>query len=122
MSDLFSESTIPRNEELVDHKLDNKVGLLSELLHKDEQICNLKKEIDDLKRAKLIYKLSGDDGIEKYVDKLLADKMVNSAVIPDFIERKIYINVVTLILGVLKDTVNSSSIDLIGNKITLHMD
>lgn len=85
----------------------------------NEEIQRLREEIQRLKTKPM--KLS-EQGINDYVAQLLADKYVNSPLIPDFIEKKIYTNVVTLILGILKDTINSTSIDFIGNKVTLHME
>jgi hypothetical protein len=46
---------------------------------------------------------------------------INNPLLPDFIESAIYHNVITLILGVVEEVVNETSIKILGHKVELSL-
>lgn len=59
--------------------------------------------------------------INEFVDQLLSDINVNIAYLPDFVERQIYKNVLSIILGILDNTLNTTSINFMGHQLTISM-
>ena len=58
-----------------------------------------------------------EDVIHKIVDRYLANNMINNTVIPDSIERQIYTNILRLAVGILKDTLEHTHIEVLGHKV-----
>lgn len=65
--------------------------------------------------------LLSEEQIKKFVEDLLTDENVNIEYLPDWVERKLYINIFNILLGLLKKTVKSTSIKFIGHQIYLDM-
>ncbi len=63
-----------------------------------------------------------DKNINAIVDKFLKNKMVNNQYIPDFIERRMYANMIKLMIGLLKETAETSSINVLGHTISFKID
>lgn len=61
---------------------------------------------------------SENDAVNAIVEKFLKNDLVNNPYIPDFIERRLYANVVKLVLGMLKETVEASNVDILGHRIS----
>ena len=59
--------------------------------------------------------------VEKLVDKMLANDNVNSSIIPDYLEKKIYTNVFTIFIGILKEIMEDTNINILNQKITFKM-
>ena len=59
--------------------------------------------------------------INEFVDKLLSDINVNIAYLPDFVERQIYKNVLSILLGILNNTLNTTSINFMGHQLIISM-
>lgn len=59
--------------------------------------------------------------IEEFVDKMLEDENVNIKYLPDFVEKKIYINVFNLVLGLLDNLMDSTKIEFMGHHIKLDL-
>ncbi|QKF94287.1 EF-hand domain-containing protein [Fadolivirus algeromassiliense] len=59
--------------------------------------------------------------IDEFVEKLLNDKNVNIGYLPDFVERQIYKNVFNLIVGLLDNTLSSTSVKLLGHELTFNI-
>ena len=59
--------------------------------------------------------------IRKYIKDMLEDDNANVAWLPDFVERKIYENVFTLILGLVETNIKETSIQILGHKIKLSL-
>ncbi|CAG9465210.1 unnamed protein product [Pedinophyceae sp. YPF-701] len=51
------------------------------------------------------------------VDKLLENQDVNIRFIPDFIERQVYVNAISLMLSILNDVLKSMSIEFAGHRV-----
>jgi hypothetical protein len=60
------------------------------------------------------------DKINDYVDKLLLTD-ANSKYLPDFVEKQIYQNILTLGLKILDDMLNTTSIKFVGHEITFDL-
>lgn len=109
------------------------------LLQKDAELKELKKELKALKKLNLSLreqeveeirtrvrdgldegKLS-EDQIKIFVDELLKDQDVNISVLPDWAERRIYQNVFTVLIGLLKKTVETSSLKFMGHEVGFEM-
>ena len=73
------------------------------MIHENEHISNEEKAINEI------------------VDRYLKDELVNSKFIPDFIEKRLYRNILKLVTGILKDTIENAEIEILGHKITLSM-
>lgn len=59
--------------------------------------------------------------VERIVDGFMKNKKVNSAMIPDVVERAIYENVLTLVLGVLEEVAATASIEVLGHRIEMNL-
>lgn len=96
------------------------------------EVATLKKMYDDLKAEKVkeladLVQDEVDSGalsekqIRLFVEELLDDDSINIDYFPDYVEKKIYINVFNLLLGLLNKTVGSTSIKFMGHEITMKM-
>lgn len=79
----------------------------------DKDKANNEKQLDQF------YK-NLNTSIEGYVDEMLEDDEINS-VIPDYIEKKIYKNVFTLVLKLMKNFTDSASISFLDQEITFNL-
>ena len=59
---------------------------------------------------------------EKYVDKLLKNNNINLSFVPDSLERKIYIELITTITSLLENVVETTEIRFLDKKIILRME
>lgn len=138
------------NMEKLEQKIEQRVNeKYSELLSKREtelqeasgQIQELSRQIESLKtmnsalEKELSQKQSGHNAlntkvqlqelsqqkIDEFVEKLLSDKNVNIGYFPDFVERKLYKNIFTLLLGILDNTLATTSINFMGHQLMLTM-
>ena len=65
--------------------------------------------------------LLSEEQIKQFVEELLTDDNINIGYLPDWVERKLYINIFNILIGLLKKTVKSTSIKFIGHQIYLDM-
>ena len=63
-----------------------------------------------------------DKNINAIVDKFLQNKLINNRYIPDFIEHRIYTNVIKLIIGLLKETAETSSLNVLGHTVSFKIE
>lgn len=59
--------------------------------------------------------------INLFVEKLLQDPNINIKYLPDYVERQLYRNVFTIMLGIINQTLDSTEIHMMGHKITIQM-
>jgi len=59
--------------------------------------------------------------IEQFVNKLLADKDINIQYLPDFVEKQLYKNVFTILLGLLENILDTTSIKFLGHDLTFEL-
>lgn len=65
---------------------------------------------------------STSDVIENIVDRFLHSEFTNNPLIPDFIERRLYRNVVKLIIVILKETLETANVDVLGHRIIFSLE
>lgn len=58
-----------------------------------------------------------NEKINKYVEKILTNEETNCSYLPDFVERKIYTNIITIGLNLLDDLLETTSIKFVGHEI-----
>ena len=56
--------------------------------------------------------------IEEYAEKLLSSSSVNLKMVPDVMEKKMYIILLTIILSEMKESLEKTSIVILGHEIT----
>lgn len=56
--------------------------------------------------------------VDEFVDKLLNDKNVNIGYLPDFVERQMYKNIFTLLIGLINNTLSTTAVKLLGHQLT----
>lgn len=80
---------------------------------------NLKKGLDTSSDSSFTRRTTeiNKESLEKYIDSLLADKNTNIKFLPDFVERKIYSNVFSILLRLMDDTLENTSISFLGHRI-----
>lgn len=76
-----------------------------------------------LQRQQKISQISQEetDAINRLVDQFLANELVNNKFIPDAVERKMYCNVVRMIVGLLKVSVDHASLEVLGHRFVISM-
>ena len=99
---------------------------LKKILEKDQNnIAILKKELqekaeeDQKKKMEKFYQ-NLNVSIDNYVDEMLQDEEINS-IMPDYIEKKIYKNVFSLVLKLMKNFTESASISFLDQEITFNL-
>jgi hypothetical protein len=99
---------------------------LIKILEKDQNnIAILKKELqekaeeDQKKKMEKFYQ-NLNVSIDNYVDEMLQDEEINS-IMPDYIEKKIYKNVFSLVLKLMKNFTESASISFLDQEITFNL-
>lgn len=114
-------SMIFQNEELkkeinalkkINENLENKN---SELLSNVNANADKKENVDDM-----IENVSKEK-IDEFVNKILQDENVNIGLMPDVIERQIYRNVFTIILGLVSNMANTTSIKFMDHNLCFNL-
>tara|TARA_Y100000389_G_C17345338_1_gene455547 strand:- start:610 stop:990 length:381 start_codon:yes stop_codon:yes gene_type:complete len=107
-----NENQVLREENL---KLNERLVFLEEEIKKLQVKTSISQEsIEDIEKRL-------QESVSKMVDTMLENDNINSSLIPDYIEKKIYTNVFKLLIGLLKETLESTSINLLNQSITLKM-
>ena len=110
MGNIFNKESNKTQLELENELLKNRITELENLIRNNN---NQKQELDKF------YK-DLDSSIDKYVNEMLQDEEINS-VIPDYIEKKIYKNVFSLVIKLVKNITDSTSINFMGQELTLNI-
>lgn len=84
---------------------------------KNENISNLNVKSDNEELKKI-----SRERINEFVEKILNDSEMNISYIPDFVERQIYKNVFDLLLRLMEHTIDTTSVNFIGHKLTLRLE
>jgi predicted nuclease with TOPRIM domain len=94
----------------------------------NNKLTELENEINRLKVGHSISPSSVEEfedrfkeSVEKLVNDMLENDNINSSLIPDYIERKIYMNVFKMLISIMKETIDSTSINLLNHNITFNM-
>ena len=59
--------------------------------------------------------------VDEIVDDFMSDSAINNPLIPDFVERSIYRNVLKLLLGVVGRTLDTAELSFLGHNITMKL-
>ena len=59
--------------------------------------------------------------VRELVERYLKDEHLNSKYIPDFIEKKMYSNMLRVSVGLLRDTLEHTKLEVLGHRITINM-
>ena len=120
-SEIDVQNTLLRNQ---NNELKKQLSHLKNIIEKDQIEINKLKNIIDTKKENnkkeeldQFYK-NLDSSIDKYVSEMLKDEEINS-VIPDYIEKKIYKNVFTLILKLMRNVTDSTKINFLDQELSL---
>jgi hypothetical protein len=62
-----------------------------------------------------------EEAINVIVERYIHNEKINNRFIPDVVERRIYRNTLKLIIGIMKDTVENASVDVLGHRVTFTM-
>jgi len=117
----------------------NKLETTENLIDESNKIIELKKEIESLKQInknlenELKIKIDNNDNkkikqlitkqqIQETVDKILENQNINIKYLPDVVERQLYINILTILINLLDETLSSSSIKLLGFEINFDLE
>ena len=61
------------------------------------------------------------DAVEEIVDDFMSDNAINNPLMPDFIERSIYRNVLKLMLGIMGRVLDTTELRFLGHNITMKL-
>lgn len=62
-----------------------------------------------------------NSAIEEIVEDFMKDSAINNMLLPDFIEKALYTNVLKLVMGLIGRTLDTTNIDFLGHTITLQL-
>ncbi len=108
---------------------ESKNYVIAEIVNENEelkkQIKYLKSVLNDKKKEKPRLKKVGmkfetpisKEAIENYVDKILKNEGMNISYLPDFVEKKIYENIFSIILNLLDDIMENTQINILNHKL-----
>lgn len=60
--------------------------------------------------------------LAEVVEQMLANKDINSKWIPDFVERRLYLNTLTLVMALLEEVLGTSEVSFLGHKLTFNVE
>ena len=121
MGNYFS---VPKSE-LVDANVflkDENATLISRVLDLEEEIIKLKSNSGISKESIEAFEKRMQGSVKKMVDDMLENDSVNSAIIPDYIEKKIYTNVFTILIGIMKEILEDTKINIFNQNISFKME
>jgi len=93
--------------------LENKIKLL-------EKQGNIKYKSPEEKEEEIEKDLK--ESVMKIVDNMLENDGINSSLLPDYIERKLYTNILIMIISLLKETLETTNVTLLNQKISLKVE
>lgn len=103
--------------DIIDNQINTPVSVIEENIHKDhkEDVSINNEEL--YKNHHEEHLTDEEKAINEIVERYLNNHLVNCKFIPDFIERKMYRNVLKMIMGILEDTIEKTEIHVLGHKI-----
>ena len=64
-------------------------------------------------------KKTTDDVLDDIVERYMKNELINNPAIPDWIERRLYKNVLKLAIGVASDTLNNTNFEVLGHNVNV---
>lgn len=109
-------------EEKINSEKDKNKLLKLELENSKKQNLEMKKIISNIDISKNTIKKDNIKELSKikiqeFVEKLIRDEQLNINWLPDYVEKQIYFNVFNIVMRLLTDILDETSIELIGHKI-----
>jgi len=109
-------------EEKINSEKDKNKLLQLELENSKKQNLEMKKIISNIDISKNTIKKDNIKElskikIEEFVEKLIRDEQLNINWLPDYVEKQIYFNVFNIVMRLLTDILQDTSLELIGHKI-----
>ena len=123
-SEIYNQNELLRSQ---NQELKKQIKSLKEIIDRDKNnLAIAKKELEEQEKTDKKEKLEEfynnlDSSIDKYVNEMLKDDEINS-VIPDYIEKKIYKNVFTLVLKLVRNITDSTSIKFLDQELKITLD
>ena len=112
VNELSSENRILKEENL---QLKERLVFLEDEIQKIKTKSNISPESADALEKKL------QGSVSKLVDNILKNDSINSVMIPDYIERKIYTNVFTVLISMIKEILEDTNINIFNQNIKFQM-
>jgi hypothetical protein len=113
-------------EDKMNSEKEKNKNLILELENSKKQIEDMKKIINNIDLSSNTIKKDNIKQlskikIEEFVEKLISDEQLNINWLPDYVERQIYFNVFNIIMRLLTDILEDTSLELIGHKIKFNI-
>lgn len=113
-------------EDKMNSEKEKNKNLILELENSKKQIEDMKKIINNIDLSSNTIKQDNIKElskikIEEFVEKLISDEQLNINWLPDYVERQIYFNVFNIIMRLLTDILEDTSLELIGHKIKFNI-
>lgn len=137
---VYLEHIYRNNDKKISHKIshlelnlwwENKMKVY--MKEKEDLECQLKDTRNELNRVKSFIKDQNEIEksvvnnevskihVEEFVEKLMKDEEINISWLPDMVEKQIYINVFNMILKILSDSFNYTSVSIINHKLKVKL-
>jgi hypothetical protein len=60
-----------------------------------------------------------DEILDDIIERYMKNDLINNPAIPDWIERKIYKNILKMVIGILTETAENTDLELLGHTISV---
>ena len=101
-------------------ELKKNIDLLKNQIKLLEKQGNIKYKTPEEKEEEIEKELK--ELVVKIVDNMLENDGINSSLLPDYIERKLYTNILIMIISLLKETLETTNVTLLNQKISLKVE
>lgn len=114
---LTQENEVLRSENL---QLNKRLLILEEEITKIKNNSSKKSNLSEESLNALENKMQAS--VKKLVNDMLKNNSINSSFIPDYIERKLYINIFTVLISMIKEVIEDTSINIFNQNIKFSME
>ena len=90
----------------------NKINTVNTINKTNNNNNNNKNQIKIINKPKI-----NQEGINQIVENYLQDENINCGYIPDYIEKKIYKNILNMVVGIISETLENSRLQFLGQDI-----
>jgi hypothetical protein len=56
--------------------------------------------------------------VQRYAQKFVTNEDIDIPLLPEFVQRRLYVNVLELMFGILQDTLHTAAVDVMGHRLT----
>lgn len=75
-----------------------------------------------MKDSKKQTKFVSEENIESFVNEMIQNDQINISYLPDSFEKKIYKDILTIIMALVEQIIESTKINFMGHAITLNLE